>query len=183
VKWWFVVGGWWLVVGCSRAEVPTTPTDTREPIAVSYVTAPQLRVHAQPNDSSPVIVTYENGEGISILSKSGEWVEVRTGDRTGWAHAGDLGSAAEAKEQQENPQVRFRRFPAPVSNPVAHGAIYFEADVNTDGDVTAVRVIENTTGSETLAAQNAAALQAAKFYPIVKHGERKPFQYFHRVTY
>jgi outer membrane biosynthesis protein TonB len=183
VKWWLVIGGWWLIAGCSRGEVPTTPTDTRDAIEVSYVTAPQLRVHAQPNDSSPVITTYENSEGISIMSRRGEWVEVRTGDRTGWVHAGDLGSAAEAKEQQEKQPVRFRRFPAPVSNPGAHGAIYFEADVNTDGDVTAVRILENTTGSDVLAAQNAAALQAAKFYPIVKNGERKPFKYMHRVSY
>jgi len=55
--------------------------------------------------------------------------------------------------------------------------------VNTDGDVVSVKVIDNTTGNPGLAAQNAASLQAAKFYPIVKNSERKPFKYYHRVTY
>lgn len=171
-----------LLAACSR-EQAAPPTDTREPIDVAYVTGPELRVHAQPSDASPLLVKFENGESVSVMSKRGEWVEVRTGDRTGWAHNGNLGTGKEAKEQEENPQVRFRRFPSPVSNPAAHGAIYFLADVNTDGDVVNVRVLENNTGSELLAVQNAAALRAAKFYPIVKNGERKPFQYFHRVTY
>ncbi|HEX7420043.1 MAG TPA: SH3 domain-containing protein [Thermoanaerobaculia bacterium] len=178
----------WLAAACLLmtfcSPTPVVPaTDTREPIDVAYVTGPELRVHAQANDASPVIVKYENGESVSIMSRRGDWVEVRTGDRTGWAQTGDLGTGAQAKEQQDNPSPRFRRFPSPVSSPSTHGDLYFEADVNTDGDVVAVKVIDNTTGNPGLAAQNAASLQSAKFYPIVKNGERKPFKYYHRVTY
>lgn len=172
-----------LIVACAQREVSNAPADTREPIDVAYVSAPGLRVHAQPNDSSPVISNFENGEAVSVMTKQGEWFEVRVGDRTGWAHSGDLGTGEAAKKQQDDPQVRFLKFPAPVSAPSAHGAIYFEADVNTDGDVTAVKILDNTTGSPVLAAQNAASLQSAKFYPIVKSGERKPFKYYHRVSY
>jgi uncharacterized protein YgiM (DUF1202 family) len=169
-------------LACSREPV-VPPTDTRESIDMKYVTAPEMRVHAEPSDSSPIILTYQSGESVAVMSQRGEWVEVRTGDRTGWGHAGDLGTGQQAKEQNENPQVRFRLFPAPVTNPTAHGDIYFQADVNTDGDVVAVHVLENSTGNDALAAQNAAALRSAKFYPIVKNGERKPFQYYHRVKY
>jgi SH3 domain-containing protein len=179
----WLAGACLVLAFCSREKVLDIPTDTREPVDIAYVTGPGLRVHAQPNDASPIVVNYENGESVSIMSKRGEWVEVRFGDRTGWAHAGDLGSGAEAKAQQDNPQVRFRRFPSPVSSPRSRGEIYLEADVNTDGDVVAVSILENNTGSLPLAVQNAAALQAAKFYPIVKNGERKPFKYYHRVTY
>jgi len=150
---------------------------------MKHVTAPEMRVHAQAADASPVILTYQNGEGVSIMSKRGDWVEVRTGDKTGWAHASDLGSGAEAQAQSDNPTPKFRVFPSPVTNPTAHGEVYLQADVNTDGDVVDVKTIGNTTGSDALAAQNAAALKLAKFYPIVKNGERKPFQYFHRVQY
>lgn len=179
---WLVAGCLALVVACAQPEVSNAPTDTREPIDFAYVTAPGLRVHVQPNDSSPVIINYENGEAVSVMAKQGEWVEIRVGDRTGWAHSGDLGTGAQAKKQQY-PQVRFRKFPSPVSAPSVHGEIYYEADVNTDGDVVAVKILDNTTGSPVLAAQNAASLQSAKFYPIVKNGERKPFKYYHRVTY
>lgn len=171
-----------VIAACARETVPP-PTDTREPIEVLHVTGPGLRVHAQSNDASPLVITYESGEAVSVMSRKGDWVEVRVGDRTGWAHGSDLGSAAAAQAQEENPSPRFRKFPAPVSAPSAHGELYYEADVNTDGDVVSVRTIENSTGSEALAAQNAAALQAAKFYPIVKNGGRQPFKYYHRVTY
>ena len=73
--------------------------------------------------------------------------------------------------------------PMPVSAPSARGDIYIEADVNTDGEVTAVRMITNTTGSTALGQQNMDALRRAKFFPIVVKGERQRFKYYHRVTY
>jgi uncharacterized protein YgiM (DUF1202 family) len=171
-----------LLTACAKHEAVAL-TDTREPIEVSYVTAPGMRVHAKPDDASAVTSNYENGEAVSVLAKQGEWVEIRTGDASGWAHAADLGSGAEAKEQAENPTPRFQKFASPVANPGVHGEIYFEADVNTEGEVVAVRTISNTTGSDALASQNAAALKAAKFYPIVHKGKRMPFKYYHKVGY
>src|SRR3712207_3081616 len=65
----------------------TGTMDTREPLAVKYVGAPELNVRAQPNDTASVLTTYQNGEAVTILADKGEWVEVRTGDRSGWARA------------------------------------------------------------------------------------------------
>jgi uncharacterized protein YgiM (DUF1202 family) len=172
-------------LACSReqAVTDTTPIDTREPIAIRYVGAPELPVREQANDTAPVIATYQNGEAIPVLAEKGEWVEVRTGAAAGWARAADLTNAAEAQAQEDNPQPKFRVMPMPVTAPSAKGEIYLEADVNTDGDVTNVRTITNTTGSMALANQNSTALLSAKFHPIVQNGERKPFKYYHRVTY
>lgn len=175
-----------LLAACSR-EAPvatdTTPMDTREPVAVRYVGAPELAVREQANDAAPVIATYQNGEAISVLVDKGEWVEVRTGDRAGWARASELTTAEGKQQAEDNPEPKFRVIPVPVSAPSARGEIYIEADVNSDGEVTAVRVLENSTGSEALAAQNVASLQRARFFPIVQKGERKKFKYYHRVTY
>jgi uncharacterized protein YgiM (DUF1202 family) len=173
------------LAACGGGADPATDAqvDTREPINIAYVTAPELQVHSQANETSPVIATFQTSEAISVMSKKGEWAEVRTGDRTGWVRMADLGDAAAAKEQNDNPQPRFRRFPAPVTNPGAHGEIVLEASVNTDGDVVGVRTLANTTGSEALAAQNAASLSGAKFYPIMHNGEKVPFKYDHHVTY
>lgn len=174
-----------LSVACSREQVATdtTPIDTREPVAIRYVGAPELPVREQPNDAAPVLVTYQNGEAISVLAEKGEWVEVRAGGQSGWAKAADLTSAEAAAEQEDNPQPKFRVMPMPVTAPSAQGEIYLEADVNTDGDVVNVRTITNTTGSEALAIQNTNALKAAKFYPIMQNNARVPFKYYHRVTY
>ena len=165
------------------AKAPTEKTDTREPIAVQYVGAPELLVHKWAKDESPVVTKFLNGESVAILSGRGDWVEVRTVTGSGFARTADLTNGAEAKSEEANPTARFRIAPSPVTSPGAKGTIYIEADVNTDGDVTAARVITDTTNSPDLAARNSAALQRAKFYPIVQKGDMKPFKYYYRVDY
>ena len=174
-----------LLAACSRdATPPVTETmDTREPTGVLYVGSPELPVHAEPNEQSELLATYTNGEAVSVLSEKAEWVEVRTGNRAGWAKRAQLTTAAEKDESEANPTPKFRIMPLPVSAPAAHGEIYIEANVNTDGEVTSTRMLSNTTGSTALADQNAAALHSARFYPIIRKGERQPFKYYHRVTY
>ncbi len=173
-----------VTLGCSKSEPATTETtDTREAIDVKYVGAPELKVHAKADEAAPVLTTFLNGESVSILSKKGDWVEVRTAEGSGWAHAADLTNAAGAVAEEENPTPRFRIPPNPVSAPGTKGTIYIEAAVNTDGEVTSTKVLTNTTNNEGLAAQNAAAITAAKFYPIVKKGQKKEFLYYYRVDY
>jgi TonB family protein len=174
-----------LATACKQETVVTdvTPTDTREPVAIRYVGAPELPVREQASDTAPIVATYQNGEAIPVLVDKGEWVEVRSGDRAGWARSADLTTAEGKRAEEENPTPKFRVMPMPVSAPSAHGEIYLEADVNSDGEVTNVRTIVNTTGSMALEAQNTAALKAARFYPIVRKNQRVKFKYDHKVTY
>jgi len=158
-------------------------TDTRASIAVMYVAVPEMVVREKPDDNAPVVTKYPIGDAVSVLTNQGAWIEIRSGERSGWVHAADLQTAQAQKSGEDNPEPKFSRMPLPISAPSAHGEIYIEASVNTDGDVTDSRIITNTTGSETLARQNEASLRAAKFYPITIKGVRKPFKYYHRVTY
>jgi uncharacterized protein YgiM (DUF1202 family) len=174
-----------LAFSCAKREAisATDTTDTRGAIQVAYVGAPDLKVHAKPDDASTVLTTFLNGESVSVLAKKGDWVEVRTSGGSGWAHAADLTNAAAAAAEEKDPTPRFRVPPSPVSAPATHGTIYIEAAVNTDGEVTSTRLISNSTSSDALAAQSDAAIKAAKFYPIVQKGEKKPFLYYYRVDY
>lgn len=174
-----------LLAACSgeTAVTDTVVADTREPIHVSYVGAPELAVRERAEDAAPVVATFGNGEAVSVLAEKGDWAEVRTGDTSGWAKKSDLTTAAGKAEAEANPGPKFRTMPMPVSAPSARGTIYIEADVNTDGEVIATRMIQNTTGSEALGTQNMRSLQQAKFYPIVVKGERQRFKYYHSVTY
>jgi outer membrane biosynthesis protein TonB len=172
-----------LLPSCGReAETPVVPP-AREPIAIAYVGAPELEVHAKADDASPVVTKFLNGESVSILSRNDKWIEVRTTDGSGWAHAADVTTAAAAKEAEANPSPKFRVQPSPVTQPGIHGTVYIEASVNTEGDVTSTTIITNTTGSPALAERNAAALRLAKFYPIVVKGQKKDFLYDYRVDY
>ncbi|PYQ28006.1 MAG: hypothetical protein DMF56_17850 [Acidobacteria bacterium] len=170
-------------ISCKQETVVTETVDTREPVGVLYVASPAMPVREKPDDKATVVATYQSGEAISVLAKKGDWAEVRTGGGSGWAKLSDLMDAEAKKQVDANPDVRFRIMPLPVSAPSAHGEIYIRADVNSDGEVVGTQLIVNTTGSPELAAQNEQALKSAKFYPIIQKNERKPFQYFHKVTY
>jgi uncharacterized protein YgiM (DUF1202 family) len=176
-----------VLVGC-RGEQSTNgnasdATNARPTIAVEYISAPELKIHAKPDEASPVISTYENGESVSVLARKEGWVEVRTGTGSGWARAADLRTAEAATQEPDSLTPRFRKSPAPITQTTTHGEIVLEADVNTDGDVTAVRTESNTTGSTELEVKNTAELRSAKFFPIVQHGKRVPFTYEYRVHY
>ncbi len=172
--------------GCTQSE--TAPDDTasasRAAIAVEYVRESDLAIRQRPSDDAPVIATYSRGTSASVLSHRGEWDEIRVADRSGWARAKSLASAAEAQQvEADNLSPRFRIPPAPVTSPGAHGEIDLEASVNQDGEVTGVTTTLNTTGSSNLAEKNTAALRSARFEPIIQHGQRKPFTYEYRVHY
>ena len=166
-----------LLAACGNDAPPPAPA--RTPVAIEYVRADALRVHARASDASPVVAQYANGESVSVLSRANGWSEVRTATGSGWVRASDLSSTGES----DNLTPRFRVAPQPVTQPGAHGELTLEADVNSDGDVTSVRVISNTTGSATLLEKNTASLRRARFVPIVRHGQRTPFTYEHHVHY
>ena len=167
---------------CSREAVVQAPP-AHETLEIAYVGAPELNVHSKADDASPVVTKFLNGESVSVLSKKGDWVEVRTTDGSGWAHAADLTNAAGAKAEEANPTPKFRKPPSPVTQPGIHGTVYIEAAVNTEGEVTHTTIISNTTGSQAIALQNEAALKQSKFYPIVQKGQKKDFLYYYRVDY
>ena len=172
-----------LLAACS-GETPTTETtDTRVPLSVEYVREAALKIHAKPDDAAPVVSTYQHGESVSVLSRRGAWAEVRIAAGSGWVHGEELAGAAEATKEADNTKPHFLRAPEPVTQPGVHGEIDLEADVNTDGVVTNVRTIRNTTGSVSLEQRNIAELRRATFSPVVRHGRREAFVYEHRVEY
>jgi len=175
-----------LLVACgTKRQVPVAAHSEAPRIAIEikYVGVPQMSVYAQPNDVAPVLTTYAYTETVSILAKQGDWVEVRTVDGSGWSHAKELISAAEAAAiKGETP--RFMTPPVPIPNNGRRGGeIGFEAKVNTDGLVFDVKVVKNTTGSEPLAVANAESLKTARFYPLIKDRQHVAFTYQHHVYY
>ena len=175
-----------VIVGLAACdnEPKIEATDTRMPIEVQYVRDSALKIHSKAADDAPVVSTYQHGESVFILSRRGAWAEVRTASGSGWVHANELANAADAsKAEADNDKPHFIRDPQPVTQPGIHGDVVLEADVNTDGHVTNVRTIRNTTGSASLEARNIASLREAVFTPVVRHGRREAFVYEHRVHY
>jgi len=176
-----------LLAACHEAPTPPAAADDdmRPAIAVEYVrNGSDATVLAHPHDGAPAIGKVGSGQSVSVLSRRGEWTEVRIADRSGWVRAAQLSDAAEAKQaESDNLKPSFRIPPAPVTSPGAHGDIVLEASVNQDGEVLDVRALSDTTGSASLLTKNRASLMQARFNPIVQHGARKAFTYEYRVHY
>lgn len=173
-----------VLVACSSRVPAVPPADTPRPaIDIQYVGVASIKVYAEPTEVAPVVTTYGYTETVSILARKGDWVEVRTGEGSGWARAADLMGAEQVEPILKNPSPRLATAPVAIPNPRARGEIVIEAKVNTNGEVVSVRVVKNTTGLQKLADANAAALQQAKFYPMVQKGRRLAFTYGYDVTY
>ena len=73
-----------VLAACSKSEPPAEPAiDTRVPTGVEYVRGAEMEIHAKPDPASPVVTKYLASEAVSILSKQGDWVEVRTASGSG----------------------------------------------------------------------------------------------------
>ena len=171
------------LAGCGGEEVVVP--EARATRAVMYVDVPELQVRKAPAPDAEVLATYRFGESISVLDERDGWSEVRMGySDSGWVLKEELAAEKSTFDSASEATARFVTPPNPVFSPGgATGVIYLEAEVNTDGAVTGVKVVQNTTGSEPLAAQNVAALQKARFYPMVINGKARPFVYDHVVNY
>lgn len=173
-----------VVVACQTKppEAPQVPA-ARMAIEVQYVGVPTMNVYARPSDTAEVITTYGYTETVSILAREGNWVEVRTVDGSGWAHATELIAQKDVEPILGSATPRFMTAPVAIPDARAHGDIVIKCMVNTDGQVVSTTMVKNTTGSQKLGEANAAALQQARFYPIIQKGQRVTFTYEYSVTY
>ena len=171
---------------CTQKPVPTVNEQPPQPaerhaMAVEYVAVPRANVYAQPSPDAAVTDTYGLTEAVSILEKKGEWVEVRTFSGTGWMRQSEL-VTGDVADKMDTKTPRFYVPPREVPY-LGRGELAFQARVNTDGEVVEVKTLSNSTGNAKLAAENAAALKEAKFYPLIEERTRKVFVYEHKVYY
>src|SRR5581483_9454026 len=133
-----------LAIACMSQPPAAPPADApRVAIDIQYVGVPSMNVYANPRETASVITTYGYTESVSILARQGNWVEVRTVQGSGWAHAADLIGAREVQPLLATPAPRFLTPPVGIPDPRARGEIIIEAKVNTDGDVVATTIVKN----------------------------------------
>jgi hypothetical protein len=175
-----------VLLACAKTPPSAAPSgDVKTPVDTRYVGVPRMNLYAQPTEAAPVITTYGYTESVSILSRDGEWSEVRTYDGgSAWVRTAELIGAVEVEEVLKNPVPRFAVAPQQIPSPRVRGVILLQARVNTDGEVIDVQPARNTTGRDDLLEANADALRRAKFYPLIdKKGQRASFTYEYSVTY
>ena len=173
-----------VLAACSVRSPEAVPDNSpRKAIDVKYVGVPSMKVLSEPSDTATLVTSYGYTETVSILSRKGDWVEVRTVEGSGWSRASDLISGTDVEEILGKPTPRFFMPPIAIPSTEARGQISLMAKVNTDGSVVDVWTISDTTKSKQLVAANTEALKQARFYPIVQKGQRLTFTYEYDVTY
>ena len=173
-----------ILTACMSRPPAAPPVDpARMAIDIKYVGVPTMQVYGDPSELAPIITTVGYTETVSILSRRGDWVEIRTVDGSGWSHASDLIDTAAVEAILADTTPRFFTPPVAVPEPGARGEIVLNASVNAGGEVVSISTLKNTTGSKKLEQANTAALQQAKFYPIVQKGQRMMFNYVYDVAY
>ncbi|MDV6377043.1 N-acetylmuramoyl-L-alanine amidase [Sporosarcina sp. GW1-11] len=70
-----------------KPEQPTpTPTPTPSAKLMGKVTVNNLNVRSSGNPSAPLVTKLKNGQKVEVLSISGYWAKIRTGNTTGYVH-------------------------------------------------------------------------------------------------
>ncbi|HEV2720118.1 MAG TPA: SH3 domain-containing protein [Thermoanaerobaculia bacterium] len=148
-----------------------------------------LNVRSEPSMQGEVIGHARRGEGVTILGESGEWLRVRTGGgEVGWVSSQHVArdGAAPARRGGCPPDsdYRFVTTPRPSFDENGpHGIVTIEASVSAQGNVTATRVVSNTTGDDNLATIAAREITAAKFSAPVRNCTARAFIYTYRRAF
>ena len=152
------------------------------------VTASVLNVRKDESLSSAVIGHARRGDRVDLLSFGDEWDRVRLVD-------GTVGYVSVLYVIREGSQARkgcpadaefsFVKTPMPSfsDQATAHGEVTVDATVDPRGNVTATKVVSNTTGEAALGAMAEAEIRQAKFIAPIRNCVPKPFIFTYKRTF
>src|ERR1043166_100507 len=127
-------------LACTKsAPVVVVEPPAKKAIDIAYVAVPFVKVYDAPRAGAAQVTQYGINETVSILTKRGEWCEIRTVDGSGWVLCSELMDATKAKAIADDPTPRFLVAAVAVPDARAHGEIDLVAKANTDGEVIEVR--------------------------------------------
>lgn len=178
-----------ILAGCGGSPPPQT---VAEPPAAAiagktlYVTATTLNIRNEGSTAGEIIGRARKGDAVSVLETRDGWARVRFGDgSTGWVSAQFL--ATEIRRRPGCPddaEFRFAKTPTPAfSDREAHGIVAVEADVDRNGNVTATRIVSNTTSDDALGALAEREIREAKFVAPIRNCAAQPFIFTYKRAF
>lgn len=182
-----ILGGVLLTQACATAPPPAPEP---EPVPVEVVRAPEpppappvhvrvtgssLNVRAGAGTSFKAIGRAKKGERLLVLGEDGEWFQVRlSAEQTGWVHGRFVRRETPCPPDKDSAEILDE--PDVVLRPDGPRVV-LEATVSAAGAVTAVKLLENTTGDDVLRRRAEAELRALRFSPPVRNCKPRPFIY------
>jgi hypothetical protein len=166
------------------AETPEKPADTTAG-AVYLVAAKTANLRKSPATSSATLGRLKKGDRITFLEEKNDWLRVKAAnEQIGWVRRDlvrkDDGCLADRKELLLLPPMLHM---SEAGAPGAKGKVVVEADIDDKGDVKAVRVVMNETGSPERAETAKSEVLGVKFQPPVKKCRATGFTYVYTRTF
>ena len=199
-----MVVAWSLMIlaGCGGSAPAPHPAPSSEPTASASaasaeriigsvkVSAATLNVRAEANGEAQIIAHTRRGERLSVLADSGDWLRVRLGDgTTGWVssqHVLREGSVARPRRPgcPADSDFHFVTTPRPeFSESQAHGIVKVDASVDANGNVTATRIVSNSTGDQSLGALAEREIRVARFSPPIRNCAGRAFIFSYKRSF
>jgi uncharacterized protein YgiM (DUF1202 family) len=156
------------------------------------VAASALNVRTDASSNAEVIVQVKRGDRLPLLEANESWMKVKLpSGQTGWAASRFLEregeKAATSKKRGGCPadsDFAFATTPTPnLSDSAKHGLVVVDATIDTKGTVISTKVIQNTTGDESLAFLTEREIKSAKFIPPVRNCAAKAFIFTYKRTF
>jgi hypothetical protein len=172
---------------------PSAPAQERV-IGTVRVTASALNVRAAATAEGEVITQVKKGMSLDVLANDDSWTKVRLASgEVGWVasrfvSAGNVQTARKAQPARKgcpaDSDYAFTETPTlAFSDRGAHGIVVVEASVSAKGNVTATKVLSNTTGDESLAFLAEREIKGAKFSPPIRNCVARSFIFTYRRTF
>ena len=173
---------------------PPVPVAERV-IGTVRVTASALNVRAEATTEGEVITQVKKGTTLDVLADDDSWTKVRLASgEVGWVASRFVSSGSAAKTSSKaasrkgscpaDSDFAFTETPTlAFSDSGAHGMVIVEANVNTKGNVTATKVVSNSTGDNALAFLAEREIKGAKFSPPIRNCVARSFIFTYRRTF
>jgi len=171
------------------APVAEAPHEERS-IGTVTVTASELNVRSTASTSADVITKARRGTKLTLLVDEKEWMKVRLGSgEVGWVAAQHVSREGEKPRKRggcpADSDYSFVKTPTPAfsDRQEKHGLVVVDAYVDTKGNVTATKVVTNTTGDETLAFLTQREIKGAKFVAPVRNCVSRAFVFTYKRSF
>lgn len=182
-----------ILAACATPQTPAPAPQPEVPgqaqvIGIVKVTATTLNVRREPSASADVITQVRRGERLALLSSGDEWDRIRLGTgEIGFVSAEHVireGGQRSRRGCPADADYQFAKTPRPAfSDSGAHGIVTVEANVDARGNVTSTRVLNNTTGDETLGVLAEREIREAKFSPPIRNCVPKAFIFTYKRSF
>lgn len=146
------------------------------PAVFVWVTGSSLNVREGAGTAHTIVRRARRGERLEVVGEEGDWLKVQLGsEKTGFVH-GKFVSRNDPCPADKN-TAEILNEPDVVLRPAGVGRVVLEATVSLHGEVTSVKLVENSTGSEEFRRQAEGELRALRFAPPIRNCKPRSFIY------